>query len=99
MTGLALPHTARTDHALRGKKDADEDADMPGFCNSATLEQISKHSHVPTLGRYVGAEGQEDDGVPGEDPAAHRHARPADGRDPQARRCHRGQPEELEYGG
>ena len=35
---------------------------MPGFCKSATLEEIRKHGHVLTPGRYVGAEAQEDDG-------------------------------------
>ena len=39
-------------------------ADTPGFCKAATLEDIKKHNHVLTPGRYVGAEAQEDDGVP-----------------------------------
>ncbi len=31
-------------------------ADLPGFCKSADLEEdISKHGHVLTPGRYVGA--------------------------------------------
>ena len=38
--------------------------DVPGFCKSATLEEIRKHGHVLTPGRYVGAEAQEDDGEP-----------------------------------
>ncbi|MEO8588546.1 MAG: type I restriction-modification system subunit M [Flavobacteriales bacterium] len=37
--------------------------DMPGFCFNATLEQIAKHDHVLTPGRYVGAEDEVDDGV------------------------------------
>ena len=37
---------------------------MPGFCKSANLEEIRKHGHVLTPGRYVGAEPQADDGVP-----------------------------------
>ena len=40
---------------------------MPGFCKSATLEEIRKHGHVLTPGRYVGAEAQEDDGEPFEE--------------------------------
>jgi type I restriction enzyme M protein len=36
--------------------------DIPGFCKSATLEEIRKHGHVLTPGRYVGAAEQEDDG-------------------------------------
>ena len=40
---------------------------MPGFCKSATLEEIRKNGHVLTPGRYVGAEAQEDDGEPFEE--------------------------------
>jgi type I restriction enzyme M protein len=36
--------------------------DVPGFCKSAALDEIAKHGHVLTPGRYVGAEAQEDDG-------------------------------------
>jgi type I restriction enzyme M protein len=41
--------------------------DIPGFCKSATLEEIRKHGYVLTPGRYVGAEAQEDDGEPFEE--------------------------------
>ena len=36
-------------------------ADIPGFCKSATLDEIRKHGHVLTPGRYVGAEAQDED--------------------------------------
>ena len=55
----------------RGEGAAGDDyADTPGFCKSATLEEIRKHGHVLTPGRYVGAEPQPDDGVPFEDKMA-----------------------------
>lgn len=34
---------------------------VKGFCSSATLEEIQKHNHVLTPGRYVGFEAEEDD--------------------------------------
>jgi type I restriction enzyme M protein len=38
--------------------------DIPGFCNSAKLEEIRNHHYVLTPGRYVGAADIEDDDVP-----------------------------------
>ncbi|MDP9993814.1 type I restriction enzyme M protein [Variovorax boronicumulans] len=35
--------------------------DVKGFCYSASLEEVRKHEHVLTPGRYVGAEDQADD--------------------------------------
>ncbi|MEY4507325.1 MAG: type restriction enzyme subunit [Pseudomonadota bacterium] len=34
---------------------------IPGFCYSASLDEIRKHEHVLTPGRYVGAEDQAED--------------------------------------
>ena len=38
--------------------------DTPGFCKATKLDDIRKHGHVLTPGRYVGAEEIEDDGEP-----------------------------------
>ena len=64
LTDEEIERIARTYHAWRGEKDDGEYEDIPGFCKSATLEEIRKHGHVLTPGRYVGAEAQEDDGEP-----------------------------------
>jgi type I restriction enzyme M protein len=45
---------ADTYHAWRGDKNACDYANVSGFCNSATLEDIRRHDHVLTPGRYVG---------------------------------------------
>ncbi len=65
-----ISHVADTYHAWLGKAGSDEYADVPGFCKSTTLEEIRKHGHVLTPGRYVGAAPQEDDGVPFEEKMA-----------------------------
>ncbi len=39
-------------------------ADIPGFCKSASLEEIRSHGHVLTPGRYVGVESAEEDETP-----------------------------------
>ena len=51
-------------HAWRGEEGAGDYADVPGFCKSASLEEVHKHGYILTPGRYVGAEVQEDDGEP-----------------------------------
>jgi len=63
-TGEDVARTATSYHAWRGEKDAGDYEDVPGFCKSATLDEVRKHGHVLTPGRYVGAEAQEDDGEP-----------------------------------
>ena len=51
-------------HAWRGGEGSGEYADVPGFCKSAILEEIQRHGHLLTPGRYVGAAPQEEDGEP-----------------------------------
>jgi type I restriction enzyme M protein len=67
LTDEDITRIANTYHAWRGEKDAGTYEDIPGFCKSATLDEIRKHHHVLTPGRYVGAEAQEDDGEPFEE--------------------------------
>jgi type I restriction enzyme M protein len=67
LTGEEIARIARMYHAWRGEKSAGKYEDIPGFCKSATIEEIRKHGHVLTPGRYVGAQAQEDDGEPFEE--------------------------------
>ena len=67
LTDDDIERIASTYHDWRDGKDYE---DIPGFCKSATLEEIQKHGHVLTPGRYVGVAPQEDDGEPFEDKMA-----------------------------
>ncbi len=59
-----------TYHAWRGESGAGEYTDIPGFCKSATVDEIKEYGYVLTPGRYVGAEEAEDDGIPFEEKMA-----------------------------
>ena len=58
-TAEDIKRVAATFHAWQLGEDY---VDVPGFCYSASLDDIRKHGHVLTPGRYVGAEEQADDG-------------------------------------
>jgi type I restriction enzyme M protein len=75
LTDEDLARIAGTYHAWRGDSvslplpqtgegRSREYADLPGFCKAAKLDDIRKHGHVLTPGRYVGAAAAEDDGEP-----------------------------------
>ena len=57
-----IARVADTYHRWRGE--AGEYEDQPGFCRSAPLEEIRRHDHVLTPGRYIGPPPAEDDGEP-----------------------------------
>jgi type I restriction enzyme M protein len=67
LTDEEISQIARTYHAWRCEPGAGEYEDVPGFCKSATLEEITDQGYVLTPGRYVGAEEMEDDGEPFEE--------------------------------
>jgi type I restriction enzyme M protein len=62
LTDYEVENIARTCRAWRGERGAGEYADVPGFCKSASLDEIRLHEHVLTPGRYVGT-----DALPGDD--------------------------------
>jgi type I restriction enzyme M protein len=55
---------AGTYHAWRSDEGAGEYADVPGFCRAAPLDEIRKHGHVLTPGRYVGTVAADEDDEP-----------------------------------
>jgi type I restriction enzyme M protein len=65
-----LARVADTYHAWRGKVGLEPYADEPGFCRSATIDEVRTHDFVLTPSRYVGAAGVEDDSEPSEEKLA-----------------------------
>jgi type I restriction enzyme M protein len=61
LTDADVGNIAGTYHAWRGDEGAGGYVDVPGFCRAAPLDEIRKHGHVLTPGRYVGAEDVEED--------------------------------------
>lgn len=61
LTDDEMSSVTTTYHAWRGEPGAGAYDDIPGFCASATVQQIAEHRFALTPGRYVGAEEVEDD--------------------------------------
>jgi type I restriction enzyme M protein len=68
LTDEEVQKIASTYHAWRGEGGKYED--VAGFCMAVKLDEIRKHGHILTPGRYVGAEEVEDDGEPFEEKIA-----------------------------
>jgi len=60
-----IERIADTYHAWRNKDGGYEDE--KGFCKAASMDEVRKHSHVLTPGRYVGTAPTEEDNVPFEE--------------------------------
>ena len=58
-----IARIAGTYHAWRSKRGKRYE-DVPGFCKSATLDDIRAHDHILTPGRYVGVAPQPEDDEP-----------------------------------
>jgi type I restriction enzyme M protein len=63
-TNADITRIASTYHAWKSSSGY---SDLPGFCNSATLEEIRAQSYILTPGRYVGASDIEEDDEPFEE--------------------------------
>jgi type I restriction enzyme M protein len=59
--GSDIGRIVRAYHSWRGETGAGEYHDIPGFCLSATLDEIRKHNHMLTPSRYVGSAESEQD--------------------------------------
>jgi type I restriction enzyme M protein len=64
LTPEDIAKIAGTYHAWRGDKEGGKYDDVPGFCKTTTLDDVRKHGHVLTPGRYVGAAAAEEDNEP-----------------------------------
>ena len=62
-----IKQIADTYHSWRGDSGSGTYEDIPGFCKSATIEEIRTHNHILTPGRYVGAADIEKDDEPFEE--------------------------------
>ncbi len=66
-TDEQIQKIANTVKSWRGEEGYEKYEDIPGFCKSATLDEIRENGYVLTPGRYVGIAEEEDDGIPFEE--------------------------------
>jgi type I restriction enzyme M protein len=62
LTNEDISRIAGTYHAWRGETSGY--SDVAGICKGATLQEVRRHAHVLTPGRYVGSDEGEDDTEP-----------------------------------
>jgi type I restriction enzyme M protein len=62
LTDNDIQKIADTYHNWRGKEWKDKYKDIPGFCKSATIQEIRKNNHILTPGRYIDFKEIEEDG-------------------------------------
>lgn len=63
-TDSDIGRIVRAYHAWRGESDAGQFEDVPGFCKSATIDEIKKRGYVLSPGTYVRAADVEEDSEP-----------------------------------
>ena len=61
---FAPEHMKKMVKTVRKWRTDNEYEDIPGFCRSASLEEIENNNYILTPGRYVGIPEEIDDGVP-----------------------------------
>ncbi len=64
LTHSEMTRIAETYRAWKGNNGKNEYVDVPGFCKSATLEEIQEQGYILTPGRYVGIADIKDDEIP-----------------------------------
>jgi len=68
LTEEDIKKIADTYHSWRGDRDCKANyEDIPGFCKSATFNDIRRNNYILTPGRYVGSAPQEEDDEPFEE--------------------------------
>lgn len=70
LTKEDIEQIAGTFHRWRGLENTAEYEDVPGFCKSATLEEVRQHEYILTPGYYVGLAEEEEDDEPFEEKMA-----------------------------
>jgi len=65
LAGEEIARIRETRHVWRTNENGC--SDVPGFCKTASLQEVRKHGRELTPGRDVGVEPQEDDGEPFEE--------------------------------